>query len=374
MQNTISKILLLLVITGWSFSACYKKASPAPDFFMGGDMSYANEMIDCGGIFREKGQKVDPYKLFADKGSNIIRLRLWHTPEFGNYSNVKDVIRSIQKAKNNNQYVLLDFHYSDNWADPHKQIMPRAWKKIKDLEVLGDSVYLYTYSVLTTLYLQQLTPDMVQVGNETNIEVMQHPDSASDGPINWKRNVFLLNKGLSAVKDFNTKNNTKIESMLHIAQPENAGWWFEAAHKNQIENYQWIGLSYYPKWSKYNMDQLSSTIKDLKNKYNKRVMIVETGYPYTSTNFDGANNVLDSGASLDKYPVSPEGQLSYMLDLKNICQNAGCEGIIYWEPAWISTSCRTQWGTGSHWENATFFDAANNNEALPVFKFFQTKF
>jgi len=372
--NTIYHRLLIFFGVAGMFMSCYKKSSPTPDFFLGGDLSYVNEVEDCGGVFKEKGQKVEPYKFFADKGSNIVRIRLWHTPDFGNYSNLKDVIRSAQRAKNNNQYFLLDLHYSDSWADPQKQLMPRAWTKIKNLEILGDSVYTYTYSVLSALYLEHLTPEMVQVGNEINIEVMQHPDSTSEGPINWKRNAFLLNKGIAAVRDFNSKNNTKIESMLHVAQPENAGWWFDAAHKNQIGDYQWIGLSYYPKWSKYNMDQLNATIKDLKLKYGKRVMIVETGYPYTSKNFDGANNVLDSGASLDKYPVSPEGQLSYMLDLKNTCKNAGCEGIIYWEPAWISTSCRTKWGQGSHWENATFFDAANGNEALPVFKFFQNQF
>lgn len=103
-------------------------------------------------------------------------------------------------------------------------------------------------------------------------------------------------------------------------------------------------------------------------------MIVETGYPYSNKEFDKANNMLMGDPALKKYPVSPEGQLSFMLDLKSKCISAGAEGIVYWEPAWISTDCKTQWGVGSHWENAAFFDAANGNEALPVFKYFQSNF
>ncbi len=377
MQNTNIKSLTLLLGVPLLLalaSGCTKKASPSPDFYLGADLSYVNEMQDCGGVYRENTKIIDPFEFFATKGSNIVRVRLWHTPEFGNYSSLKDVEKTILRAKKENQAILLDFHYSDNWADPSKQIMPRAWQKITSLETLGDSVYNYTLSTLNYLKSKNLTPDIVQVGNETNIGIIQHPDSASNGPINWKRNAFLLNKGILAIEAFNKTSGTRVESMLHVAQPENAPAWFADALKNQIGNYDWIGLSYYPKWSTYDLEKLSQTISDLKGRYNKKVMIVETGYPYSTKEYDPANNMLDAGAQIAKYPISPEGQLSFMIDLKNITQKAGASGIVYWEPAWISTKCETQWGVGSHWENAAFFDAGNGNEALPVFKFFKPTF
>ena len=99
-------------------------------------------------------------------------------------------------------------------------------------------------------------------------------------------------------------------------------------------------------------------------------MIVETAYPYSLIASDDANNILMQDALIDDYPATKEGQLSYMIDLTKNTIEGGGEGVIYWEPAWISTNCTTRWGTGSHWENATFFDAENGNEVLPVFNFF----
>jgi arabinogalactan endo-1,4-beta-galactosidase len=370
MQSTILlKYISLLFYSTFMLSCLKVKPQPKPVFYVGGDLSYVNEMQDCGGVFRENQKPVNPYQFFHEKGSNIVRLRLWHTPTFTTYSILKDVEKSIIKSKAEQQTVLLDFHYSDDWADPSKQVMPKAWQNIKSRKILLDSLHNYTYNTLKYLNSKGLLPEIVQIGNETNIEIVQHPDSLNKEKINWSRNAQLFNAGIQAVKKFNKDNATKVETMLHIAQPENAEPWFQSAALYDVVGYDWIGLSYYPKWSKYDLSQLETTMKTLKTIYKKRVMIVETAYPYTSRNFDQANNMLDAEAKLANYPVTPEGQLSFMLDLKGKCINAGAEGIIYWEPAWISTKCKTQWGQGSHWENAIFFDAANNNEALPVFKF-----
>ncbi len=149
--------------------------------------------------------------------------------------------------------------------------------------------------------------------------------------------------------------------MLHIAQPENALWWFEQATQNGVTDFDWIGLSYYPIWSDYDLNEVQAPLTTLINTYNKRLMIVETAYPFTLENNDSANNILDSNALIIGYPASEEGQLNYLLELKDIVQNAGGEGLIYWEPAWVSTNCSTLWGQGSHWDNATLFD--HNNKA-----------
>ena len=212
---------------------------------------------------------------------------------------------------------------------------------------------------------------MVQVGNETNIEIMQPEHAMTVDSINWQRNAFLLNRGIAAVRDAAMKADEDIGIMLHIAQPENALWWFDQASKAGVKGYDWIGLSYYPKWSTYKFDALPQAIDSLRMRFGKRVMVVETAYPYTFHNADSAGNILGEDALIPDYPATPEGQLKYMTDLTKLVLEGGGEGVIYWEPAWISTRCSTPWGKGSHWDNATFFDAANENEALPVFGFFE---
>jgi len=147
-QSPIFKYFSFLLSAIVSLSACSQKSSPKPNFYLGADLSYVNELEDCGGVYLDKGEKVEPFGYFNKRGSNIIRLRLWHTPEFNKYSSLTDVEKSTKRAKNNNQAVLLNLHYSDNWADPSKQIMPRALQKVKNLETLGDSVYNYTLSTL----------------------------------------------------------------------------------------------------------------------------------------------------------------------------------------------------------------------------------
>src|SRR5699024_9693168 len=126
---------------------------------------------------------------------------------------------------------------------------------------------------------------------------------------------------------------------------------------------------YYPTWSTYGMNELGTVVDSLKSTYGKRIMIVETAYPYMLGGVDKANDILTNTALGSGFPATPEGQLEYVLELTRQGIQGGGEGVIYWEPAWVSSSCSTLWGQGSHWENATFFDAKNNNEALPAFKF-----
>lgn len=365
--------VLILITIALSIYACNTREDKQ-ELYLGADLSYLNEMLDCNGEFRVNGELVEPYKLFADKGCELVRVRLWNNPDWTNYSDYEDVKRTIREAKKNNMQVLLDFHYSDTWADPHKQLIPKAWAEIKDVKVLGDSVYNFTYYVLNDLYNQNLLPEFVQVGNETNIEIlMPAPYDENSGPIDWERNAFLLNKGLEAVQAIEEQTGSAIESMLHIAQPENALWWFKQAFENKLSNFEWIALSYYPKWSTYSLDKLEIALDSLKSTYNKRIMIVETAYPYGFANVDSAGNILGEDALIPGFSATPQGQLDYMNKLVEVTLKGGGEGIIYWEPAWVTNSCSTLWGQGSHWENATFFDAENGNEILPVFDFFSYK-
>ncbi|MES2487627.1 MAG: arabinogalactan endo-1,4-beta-galactosidase [Bacteroidota bacterium] len=340
--------------------------------YLGADLSYVNEIEDCGATYANGGKKTDPYALFKEKGCNLVRLRLWNNPSATPYSNFEDVKKAIKRAKAQKMDVLLDFHYSDTWADPEKQYIPKAWADITDVQVLADSVYNYTKNTLLALDKEGLLPQMVQVGNETNSEVMQ-PYGSHKEKIDWKRNALLINSGLRAVRETSKELGKNIQVMLHIAQPENALWWFKEATAAGVTDYDWIGLSYYPLWSKVKFNGLPKAIDSLVTTYKKKLMIVETAYPFTMNNIDKANNILTKEALFEGYPATPQGQKDYMIQLVKLTQQGGGSGVIYWEPAWVTSSCKTLWGDGSHWDNATFFDSSNNNEALPAFDFYNAK-
>lgn len=371
-----NKVFLLVALSGLVF-ACSKGEDPvAKDddpvvektFYYGADLSYVNEMEDCGATYKNAdGVEEDPFQLFKDAGTNMVRVRLWHSPTWTNYSNFDDVEKTIQRAKDLKMKVLLDFHYSDTWADPTNQEIPAAWlDQINDKEALGILLYNYTYQTLNNLAEDGLLPDIVQVGNEINPMILQHGDLT--WPIDWDRNAYLLNKAIGAVRAIAEDRNQTVEVMLHIAEPENAVWWFEQATANGVAGYDWIGLSYYPVWSDYPMSSLSSVLANLIDTYKKRLMVVETAYPYTLDDVDNANNILGADAVVQGYPATQQGQLDYLNALKDIIESSGGEGLIYWEPAWVSTGCSTLWGTGSHWDNATLFD--HNNKATLGMQFY----
>lgn len=364
MKKIILTLALAFSVTGF----CQKRAKA----YLGADLSYVNEIEDCGAHFQNHGKKTDPYALFAQKGANLVRLRLWHTPTINGYSGLADVKRSIRRAKGQKMEVLLDFHYSDTWADPAHQEIPKAWARIKDLQILGDSIYNYTLTTLLKLHKEDLLPEMVQVGNETNSEILQPGQKGKDN-IDWKRNAFLFNRAIAGVREASKQTKKEVAVLLHIAQPENALKWFSEADKNGVTDFDWIGISYYPLWSEYKFDEVPKAIDSLIATYKKPFMIVETSYPFTMNNVDKANNILNDKALIAGYPASPEGQKKYMVDLTEIVLKAGGNGVIYWEPAWVTSGCKTLWGEGSHWDNATFFDSGNNNEALPAFDYYDMR-
>jgi arabinogalactan endo-1,4-beta-galactosidase len=326
-----------------------------PPIYLGVDISYANEMDDCGAVYKAGGKTVDQYQYFKSAGANVARIRIWNDPDWTKYSNLADVKRSIQRAKQAGMQVLLDFHYSDDWADGDKQLAPKAWAKLSTPDQ-AKALYAFTHDTLKTLNAEGLMPDLVQVGNETNGEIVSTLAKAKE-PIRWDRNALLFNAGIKAVRDVSRETGTKPRIMLHIAQPENVEPWFEAATKAGITDYDIIGISYYSKWSKRSMVQLGQTINRLRNTYAADVLVVETAYPFTTENADSSPNLLGEDSLIAGYPATPAGQKKYLVDLTQLVLASGGTGVFYWEPAWVSTAqCGTRWGKGSNWENAAVFD------------------
>jgi arabinogalactan endo-1,4-beta-galactosidase len=335
-------------------------------FYFGADLSYVNEMEDCGAVYRENGVARDPFELFSERGSNLVRVRLWNDPEWTRYSDLKDVKRTIDRSRKAGMQVLLDFHYSDDWADGDKQIIPKAWADIESSNELAGLLYRFTLDTLRELQRENLLPEMVQIGNETNPEIMRGPDNGKE-PINWERNALLFNAGIRAVRDAAGLTGASIKVMLHIAQPENVEPWFKAARAAGVVDFDQIGISYYRRWSSEDLDGLARTIRNVRSSYpSTEIILVETAYPWTLKWADEATNLLIENTLIEGYPATPEGQADYLVDLTQLVMDAGGHGMIYWEPAWVSTDCSTRWGRGSHWENATFFDFTRDNELLPA--------
>ena len=190
------KFILQIIILMLFVTACKKKINNNEDvddkpdkpgftyeeFAMGVDLSYVNQIEDHGGIYRDSGMIRDPFQIMKSRGANMVRVRLWHNPQWVRevyndqekplYSGYNDVEKTINRAKQAGMAVNLDFHYSDFWADPGRQEPPAAWENITNLDVLKDSVYNYTLSVLKKLDAKGLMPEMVQIGNETNCGMM----------------------------------------------------------------------------------------------------------------------------------------------------------------------------------------------------------
>ena len=346
----------------------------AGEFYFGADLSYVNEMEDCGGVYRENGQTVDPFELFARRGANLVRVRLWNDAEWTGYSDLADVKKTISRAREQGMQVLLDFHYSDEWADGDKQIIPKAWKDIATTEELARALYQFTFDTLMSLDKDGLFPEMVQVGNETNPEIMRGPENGKD-PIDWERNAALFKAGIAAVRDASKAAGSNAKVMLHIAQPENVMTWFEAAWEAGVRDFDQVGISYYRRWSTEDFEGLSKTLRAVKKRFPaSEVILVETSYPWTLEYADEAPNLLTENTLIEGYPATVQGQTDYLVDVTQLVIDAGGSGIVYWEPAWISTECSTRWGKGSHWENATFFDFNNGNEVLPSIDFMSREY
>ncbi|HYE27959.1 MAG TPA: glycosyl hydrolase 53 family protein [Allosphingosinicella sp.] len=345
-------------------------ATPAPPpLYLGADLSYVNEMEDCGAVYRKGGRRADPFALLKAAGGNLVRVRIWNDAKWTRYSNLEDVRKTIARAKAQGLQVLLDFHYSDDWADGDKQIPPAAWAGLAT-EAQAQALYDYTRGVLASLDRDGLMPELVQVGNETNPELM---GGTKEKPIDWKRNAALFNAGIRAVRDAGRSGRLAPRVMLHIAQPENVEPWFEAATRAGIADYDLIGISYYGKWSTRSIAQLGETVSRVKARFGRDALVVETAYPFTTRGADAAPNLLGPDTLIPGYPATPKGQLRYLVDLTQTVVDHGGVGVVYWEPAWVSTPCKTRWGTGSNWENAAWF-SLDRHEALPAFDFLGRKY
>lgn len=347
-------------------------------FIIGQDLSYANMMEDCGAEFREDGEIKDVYQIFADNGTDLIRVRLWHNPDWqenltqpegvkAQYSNFDDVKETIFRAKLAGMKVMLDLHFSDFWCDPGRQIVPQAWEAIANNEVvLQDSVYNYVSQILAELNNEGLMPEFVKVGNENNSGMMTHTGMSNDFKgvtlvsNSWARHSKMFNAAIKAVRDVSENTTIKPKIALHVADHTKAGWFYNNIIQNGVTDFDIMGFTYYYSYHGGSPAAVGNVIKALLNSHpSYGAMVVETGYLWDTQNIDQLGNII-TGSHPGYEPVSPANQKKFMVDLSHEVKNAGGSGVIFWEPAWVSTPCKTPWGTGSSQEHVAFFDHRNN--------------
>lgn len=339
-----------------------------PDqFCMGADLSYVNQILDFGGTYQDSGIVEDPYLIFKNNGANVARLRIFHTPTWTKeiyggegiqfYHEYNDVKLAIERAKAAGLEICLDFHYSDTWADPGHQVPPAAWELL-DLNQMYDSIYAYTFTIVANLDSAGLMPEYIQIGNEINPGFVLPLGKRWDGNQNNCAN--LLNAGIQAVRDASVNSSIDPEIIIHIAQPENVDGWFNGMEAAGLTDYDIIGISYYYQWSEVPLENVSNYISSMRIKYEKEIMVVETVYPWTTGYFDNYNNIINIEKLVPGYPATKEGQYNYLVKLTQEIIDGGGKGIFPWEPAWISSDMKTQWGQGSAWECNTLFDFQGN--------------
>jgi arabinogalactan endo-1,4-beta-galactosidase len=257
---------------------------------------------------------------------------------------------------------LLDFHYSDWWADPGQQTKPKDWENLTFYE-LNQALYNYTYEVLTELDNFNVLPDMIQIGNEISHGFLW-PEGNLD---HWGNFSLLLNTSIKAIKNFlNSRNKppSSIPIMLHFAPGSNCTgyqYFFDSILDNSV-SFDIIGISYYPKWHG-TMANLDNCLNDLVTRYNKEIMVVETNYGWTFEWNDNTTNNFWIDDLHSGFPATPEGQRAFyeaiIRIVAEIPNNKGL-GVMLWEPAWV-TPCEG----GSSLENVALFDFSN--ELLAVY-------
>ena len=319
------------------------------EFMKGVDLSMLKQVEDNGGLFYENGNQIDPIQEFNSKGINTVRLKIWHNP-LQNYNDLESVLEIAERVKNAELDLLLDFHYSDTWADPSNQNKPAAWENL-NFETLCDSIEQYSRYVITKLKNQNTLPKYVQIGNETDCGFLW-PDGyvcgESNNDIQWNklRDLFMhAIEGVNAALDFE-------DSLKIISHVSSGGNWFFGNLLEEDIPIDILAISYYPMWHGTLAD-LNQNINMLATQFGKPVLVVETAYPFTLSWNDNTNNILGLETQLlDGYEASEEGQFSFLYDLISLVHdNDFGYGICYWAPDWISTS-----QFGSPWENQALFD------------------
>ena len=340
--------------TGEKSSLYVRKVENLPeDFIFGMDVSSVLAEEASGVVYRGfDGKETDLFRLLAENGITHIRDRIWNDPYDGEGNgfgggncDIGTAAEIGRRAAACGLKLIADFHYSDFWADPGKQMVPRAWKDM-DIEEKTAAVYRYTLSCLNRLKDAGADVAIVQTGNETN--------GAMCGEKTWMNIAYLMDAGARASREVFPDALVA----LHFANPENADSYRTYAkkmdyyEKNGLIRYDVFATSYYPYWHG-TLENLSAVLTEIADTYGKKVMVMETSYAYTEEDTDFFGNTVGSGGGIVKdYPFTVQSQANCIRNVTDTVVNetpAGI-GVVCWEGAWISVGTDSWEENHERWE------------------------
>lgn len=310
----------------------------ADDFLMGVDVSTVLSLEESGVVFRDaSGQPADLFTVLADHGVNSVRIRVWNDPfdasgqGYGG-GNV-DVARAVemgQRATAAGMDVLVDFHYSDFWADPGRQLAPKAWSSMSQADKVT-ALHDFTADALQQFEDAGVDVGMVQIGNETNNAIAGHTRAGREIDDAFAE---LVSAGSAAVRDVLPDALVAV----HFTNPETPGRYATYAAGLDARNvdYDVFASSYYPFWHG-STENLTEVLSAIAATYQKQVIVAETSWVRTLDDGDGHANVIGSAADASQYPISVQGQATELRDVIAAVAAVGEAGIgvYYWEPAWL---------------------------------------
>ena len=319
-----------------AFVSCMTLAATAQKY-VGGDISLLSKYETNGAKYYDKNGVAitDMLTFLKEQGLNCMRVRLFVDPSKGTDRAAcqdLDYVKTLGKRiKDAGFYFMLDFHYSDSWADPANQWTPDAWKSLSDDE-LYTKIYEYTAACLDELNKKGATPDFIQIGNEISYGMLWGVDGSTDPkryyagePENRDRFISLLKQAGKACRD----NCPQAKIIIHterVAKPDYLKTFYQEMTNNEVD-YDIIGVSYY---SYYHGDlkKLKTALNTLETNFDKDIMIVETGYYYAWQTKDFGDDGVDLSAT---YPISPEGQQAFTKALiEELKSHEKVKGLFWW--------------------------------------------
>ncbi len=323
------------------------------DFVFGCDVSTLIAQEESGVVYyNEKGEEQDLLHTLAQNGVNMVRVRVWNDPydENGNgygggNCDTENAIAIGERATKYGMSSFIDYHYSDFWADPSKQMCPKAWKDM-NIDEKTEALYEYTKDSLGQILEAGVEVSMVQIGNEIT--------SGMAGEKDWKNISALLNSGAKAVRELAKEYDQDIQIAIHFTNPEKEGryaYYAKTLNDNNVD-YDIFASSYYSFWHG-TLDNLKKVLGDIADTYDKKVMVAEISYAYTYADGDGHQNTIYEGAwGTFDYEVSEQGQADAVRDCVETLATLGnrAVGICYWEPAWIPVPDDTELSRSELWE------------------------
>ena len=325
-----------------------KKVENLPeDFIFGMDASIVIAEEKSGVRYYDfDGREEDVFRVLADSGFTHIRVRVWNDPydaEGHGYGGGNcDIGTAVEIGKRAARYgmkLIVDFHYSDFWADPSKQMVPKAWAGM-DIEEKTEAAYLYTRDCLTLLREAGADVGIVQAGNETN--------SLLCGEKTWFNIQYIMQAGARAAREVYPEALVA----LHFTNPENADSYRTYAKKMDYYgvDYDVFATSYYPYWHG-TLDNLAEVLSEIAVTYGKKVMVMETSWAYTAEDTDFFGNTV-GGTVVKPYPFTVQGQANCLRAITDTIVNRTVNGIgvVYWEGAWITVGGSTWEENSEKWE------------------------